>query len=145
MRIDEIMAQPEGTVFRPKGWQAASDAVAALTRPGFFYRGMTDQEYQKTIKTGAGIASNGSYSVSGEGTSFAADAGTAESVINYGRDDPRRTGRSTYLVEVRASDGFRLDRDGYYKAAITIPQSQIARIWEMRGEDEQVIGYQIYP
>src|SRR4051812_16475395 len=102
MKISEIMARPEGTVFRPKWWQAASDVVAALTRPGCFYRGMTDQEYEKTIKAGAGIASNGSYSVPGEGTSFAADAATAESAINYGRDDPRNTGRFTYLVEVRA-------------------------------------------
>lgn len=125
----------DALVMRDAGHQVATDAVGSLTQPGHFYRGMTEDEYNATVGAGRGVSSAQHFSTPGEGTSFADDAGTAESYANYGHTDPRQTGRPNYLVEVRGGDGLNQSRDGYYKAAAPIPQDRITRVLQMGGDD----------
>jgi hypothetical protein len=134
-----------GTVMREAGQRVGSENVDKISRPGHFYRGMTEAEFNNTVGAGAGIKSNQAYSLRGEGTSLSDDAGDAESYVNYGRDDPRTAGRPTYLVEVKGGDNIKLDkRDGYHKAQEALPMSQITRAWEMRGnEKDEIVGKQI--
>lgn len=128
-------------VIRPQGWDAATDAVSGLTRPGHLYRGMTEAEFNATVGSGRGVSSRQDYSVRGEGTSFSDDAAAAESYVNFGRDDPRKTGRPTYLVEVSAGPDVAFDRrDGYYKAAGEIPADRITRVLRMEGRDGAVVA-----
>jgi hypothetical protein len=117
-------------VVRPDGWEAANDVPSGWTRPGHAYRGMTESEYLSHSSSGS-IKSNLSYSHESEGTSFSEDAPTAESYVNYGRDDPRKTGRPTYLVEVRRGPTFYLDTDGYWKSREPVPMSDVVRTWRM--------------
>jgi flagellum-specific peptidoglycan hydrolase FlgJ len=136
-------ATPDGVqpiVLRPPGWEAGSDAVGELTRPGHFYRGMTEDEFNATLGGGQGVQSRADYSVVGEGTSFSHSAADAESYANYGRDDPRKTGRPTYLVEIRGDQGLTLDRDGYWKAQGEIPADRISRIIKMEPGGGAVLG-----
>ncbi len=138
--IKEVLGEPAPVVMREVGHEAATDAVSALTQPGHFYRGMTDAEYQATLGSGKGVVSRADFSVSGEGTSFTDDAGTAESYVNFGRDDPRKTGKPTYLVEVAGNNGLKQDRDGYFKAQGEVGADRITRVIEMRAEDGKIVG-----
>ncbi len=135
----------EHTVMREAGQRVGSENVDKISRPGHFYRGMTEAEFKNTVGAGVGIKSNQAYSLHGEGTSLSDDAGDAESYVNFGRDDPRTAGRPTYLVEVKGGDNIKLDkRDGYHKAQEVLPMSQITRVWEMRGNDkDEIVGKQI--
>ncbi len=126
---------PATEVVRPSGWRASNDVPESWTRSGHFYRGMTDAEFAATLGQGRGVVSRQDSSVPGEGTSFSANAADAESYINFGRDDPRSTGRPTYLVEVSGDDGLRRDRDGYYKAANEIPRERITRAWRFSPDE----------
>ncbi len=132
-------------VMRPDGWNAGGEEVYQITRPGRLYRGMTEAEFKATVGAGKGILSNQDYSTTDEGTSLSGDAETAESYANYGRDDPRKTGKPTYLVEVGDREGATLDQDGYYKAASEIKPERISRIWEMRNENGAIVGTEIDP
>lgn len=127
-------------VIRPEGWNASSDEVSSLTRPGHLYRGMTQEEYNATVDAGKGIQSSGAYSHKSEGTNFAGDAPSAESYINFGRDDPRRTGKPTYLIEVKNDVGITPSPDGYYKFPQGVPDEKITRIIEMRSHQNKVVG-----
>src|SRR5438876_1080465 len=105
---------------------------------------MTSEGYQNAVTRGEGIKSSQLYSVPGEGTSFSDKASDAESYVNFGRDDPRTTGRPTYIIEVRGQDGLNYDkRDGYYKAPAAIPNDRIARVFEMRAERGRVVAHVI--
>jgi len=138
-------AKPAGgvgskTVMRPEGWTAGSDDVYKITRPGHLYRGMTEAEFNATIGAGHGLKSSQAFSTTNEGTSLADNAETAESYANYGRDDPRKTGKPTYLVEVAGHEGAVLDKDGYYKAQGEIHPSRLSRIWKMQNENGAVVA-----
>lgn len=138
--VPQTTAGPQRIVMRPQGWEAASDDVYAITKPGHFYRGMTEDEFQATLGRGSGVQSRQDFSVANEGTSFSNKAEDAESYANYGRDDPRKTGRPTYLVEIAGEDGLRLDRDGYWKADGPITPDRITRLIRMAPENGAVVG-----
>lgn len=111
-----------------------------LTREGHLYRGMTEREWRSVEATGF-IKSTGRFSFASEGTSFSDDAEDAESYINFGRDDPRKTGVPTYLVEIRKMASIAQARDGYWKTKTPIPKSAITRAWKMVGDDDgEIIG-----
>jgi hypothetical protein len=126
-----------GQVVRPEGWETTSDRVNDLfnewsTRKNSAWRGMTEAEYKATVKQGRGVKSRGDYSHSSEGTQFADHPGDSESYINYGRDDPRKTGTPTYLVEVKR-EGLSRKPDGYLetKPGIGVAPEDILSVHKM--------------
>lgn len=131
-------------VARPAGWRSAGDEVALLTRPGHLYRGMTEEEYDAHVASGM-IKSTGRYSYPSEGTCFADSAEVAESYANFGRDDPRKTGRPSYLVEIPDDPAFGMTRwpDGYYKTPLGVPLARATRIWRMAAENDAIVGRRI--
>jgi hypothetical protein len=139
--VDEAFAQP--AVIRPAGWQASNDVVRTWTRPGHLYRGMTEDEYLAHRAAGE-VRSSGRYSLPGEGTNFSDDAADAESYVNFGRDDPRRTGRPNYVVEVRADPAlFRRKPDGYWEATGGVPLDRLTRVWRMRARGDEVVAERV--
>ena len=129
----------EEEIVRPEGWGATSREkydVLLQTFPGYVYRGMTSQEYNNTVGAGEPIKSNLSYSFGSEGTSFSEDPGTAEDYVNFGRDDPRKTGIPNYLVEVERTESMYQDTDGYIKDKEPVPISKINAIWEFTPDEE---------
>ena len=122
----------EPQVIRPEGWGSANDEPDSWKRAGHVYRGMTSEEFAAHEKTGS-IQSTGAYSHSSEGTNFTDDPLEAESYINFGRDDPRATGKPTYLVEVKHDPAQipKDPRDGYFKAPAPVPLSAVTRVWKM--------------
>lgn len=131
------------TILRPVNQKATGDEglqfLASLSTKGFFYRGMTKAEYDATVGAGRGIRSTNRHSLSGEGTSFSEDAETAESYVNFGRDDPRVTGRSNFLVQVSAGPDIQKKPDGYWHALDSIPQDRVTGVWEMYPEDGAIL------
>jgi hypothetical protein len=102
---------------------------------------MTEVEYKAHLRAGH-IKSTGAYSHASEGTNFADDAHEAEAYVNFGRDDPRKTGRPNYLVEVkRDEDLFKRWPDGYYKTKEEIPLKLVTRVWKMVAEGDAVVAY----
>ena len=147
-RVRRGIENPEArTVMRPAGWEATGDegleALREWKRTGHVYRGMTAQEYDATVGRGKPVQSTGRHSFKSEGTNFADDPGDAESFANYGRDDPRKTGRPTYLVEVRRTPTMEQWPDGYIKAQAPIPHSQVARVWKMYADGGVLVAEQI--
>lgn len=132
----------QAVIMRPEGWRASGDEVLALTRGGHLYRGVTEEEW-RFIESHGVIRSNERYSIRGEGTNFAADAADAESYVNSGRDDPRKTGKASYLIEVKKTDIFTRWRDGYWKTP-EVPKGLITRVWKMVGENDAVVGYPVH-
>lgn len=134
-----------------------NEVLNAMTRVGHAYRGMTEVEYLATVGAGRGVRSRADWSVAGEGTSLAFDAGTAEDYANFGRTDPRKTGLPTYLVEVKLDATpprapllqFPVPvvqtRDGYIKARDGIPQRQVRRVWRMAPQDGNVVAVPVRP
>jgi len=129
-------------VLRPAGWRATSDEgfefLNRLKKPGHFYRGMTNAEYVATAGRRAPIRSTGAYSHVSEGTNFSDDPADAEGYVDFGRDDPRKTGRANYLVEVEKVETMYRDKDGYTKSREPVPFEAVTRIWEMYAEDDAV-------
>ena len=145
MNMREIITLIEGTngvIVRPVGWNAANDEPWEWTRRGHLYRGMSAAEYDATVGAGAGVRSDSRYCFNGEGTCFAEDAPSAESYINCGHTDPRKTGLPTYVVEIDADgSGAQQDRrDGYWKAP-SVPQDRARRVWRMSAEDGAVVAH----
>jgi hypothetical protein len=130
-QVGSVPVPLQGFVARNAGENVGSAEVSGITRPNSLYRGMTQSEYDATFGSGGGVGSRGDFSTLNEGTSFADDAGTAESYVNFGRDDPRKTGKPTYLVEIDGTNGAQRTPDGYYKAASTIGRDRVARVFEM--------------
>lgn len=124
-------------VVRPSGFESTGDEGEAfldsVTRDDRAYRGMTASEYNATIGAGKPLQSTNKYSLPGEGTNFSHDAADAESYVNFGRDDPRRGDKATYLVEVHKAD---LDpkRDGYLESQGPVPLDQVTRVWRMTSD-----------
>jgi len=122
------------------------DNINSMHRPGHAYRGMTHEEYHATVGAGKGVKSRGDYSHSSEGTSFADHPDVAESYVNFGRDDPRKTGKPNYMVEVKQDHLQRDKRDGYLKAKVgaEIPREHITRVWKMHPHDGAVHATMIH-
>ncbi len=132
----------KAVVIRPDGWGCANEVPEKWTRKGHLYRGMTGTEFEAHRRKGY-VMSTGKYSLAHEGTCFADDALSAESYANYGRDDPRKTGKSTYLIEVKnVPTLFKKDRDGYFKAppGVSVPANLITRVWKMSAKDGAVVA-----
>lgn len=127
-------------LIRGKNAEIGEETLQKLSKPNHFYRAMTHDEYEATIGAGKGIKSNQKFSVRNEGTSFAEDLPTAESYANFGRTDPRKTGKPTYLVEINGEDGLVRTKDGYLKAADEISKDRITNIIKMENKDGSIIG-----
>lgn len=122
----------ERLVVRDAGSNIGSEGLGSVSRPGHVYRGMTADEYDATIGAGAGVRSRGDYSHVGEGTNFAESFADAESYVNFGRDDPRKSGRPTYIVEAPIGEGMVQGRDGYWKShGETAP----SRVWKVEADE----------
>lgn len=145
--IREAIMENAGILLRPKEYQATTDEgfewLSKLNKSGTVFRGMANPEYRNTVGAGKPILSTMDFSFKHEGTSFTDDALTAESYANSGRSDPRKTGLSTYLIELKVTDTMKRDRDGYIKSVAPVPLSAITRIWEMKLEDGNIVAYQI--
>ena len=125
-----------GFIAREKGHNIGSEALSSIRKAGHVYRGMTHDEYHATLGAGKGIKSTGKYSNASEGTNFAEDPESAESYVNYGRDDPRKTGKPNYLVEARA-EGMSRKPDGYYHTTTEVSPT---RTWAMHPEDGAIVA-----
>lgn len=126
-------------IVRPKGWDAQGDEVyedLSKSYSGFVYRGMTAAEYSNTVGMGKPIQSTLDYSFDSEGTSFAEDPGTAEGYVNFGRDDPRKTGVPNYLVEVEETETMYRDQDGYIKDKKPVSLDNVHAVWEFTSDEE---------
>lgn len=115
-------------------------------RSGHFYRGIEEAEWEY-IRSHGHIKSIHKWCAPGEGTCFGTDIATAESYVDAGSTDPRKTGKPNYVIEV-ASDALKHDpRDGYYKTLgddVEVPKSAITRAWKLVGEDGKVIAYPMH-
>lgn len=134
-------------VIRESGDRAhvGTDAVAGITKPGHFYRGMSNAEYEATIGGGGGAVSRQDFSIPGEGTSWSDSAQDAESYANFGRTDPRKTGKPNYIVEVSGDEGLTRDKDGYFKASGEIPRDRITRVIKMDPHEGSIVGTDVSP
>jgi len=138
-----LRGQSRGVVIRPDGWRAQNDVPSRWTRAGHLYRGITEVEYQAHKRNGY-IQSTGAYSHSSEGTNFSELAEDAEGYVNYGRDDPRTTGRPNYVIEIRKTPLLvRWAADGYYKTLERIPWSLVTRVWKMSASDGAIVAERI--
>lgn len=130
-------------VLRPKEYQATTNEgyefLESLKRPGHVYRGMTNTEYQATVGGNKPIMSTGAHSHSSEGTNFTEDPAGAESYVNFGRDDPRKTGTSNWLVEVKITSTIKLERDGYWKSKEPVTLDNVTRVWEMYPSEDGAV------
>lgn len=127
-----VEEQDQSVILRPVGWNATSDEGAAYLRrlhsPGFVWRAMTSEEFNATVGAGKYINSTRAYSHSSEGISFADNPEDAESYVNFGRDDPRKTGKPTWLVMAKRTEGMYQDRDWYIKSKEPVAP---AKVWIM--------------
>ncbi len=95
----------------------------------------------RNIRQADVIKSDGRYSLEGEGTCFSDDAADAESYVNFGRSDPRKTRLPNYLIEVK-SDALQRAADGYWKAP-SVPASAITRVWCMFARGGAVVARKV--
>jgi hypothetical protein len=141
-----VESRPMAMSIRPRdgapmeAYDHAFGNVKSFAQEGHLYRGMTQAEFENTVGSGRGIKSTGAHSHSSEGTSFTHEPEVAESYVNFGRDDPRKTGKPNYIVEVRGQDGFYRDRDGYFKSKDEVSADRITRIWKMHDNDGEVVA-----
>ena len=108
---------------------------------------MTTHEYSPTVGSGKPIQSTGKYSYSSEGTNFTDDPVVAESYVDFGRNDPRVTGRSNYIVETKMTPSMMSgpDPDGYFKSKDPVPSSNVTRVWETYLVNGDLMVRQIKP
>ncbi len=136
-----VIQAHQGVVLRPSGWRATSDDGVAflrsLERSGTVFRGMTGVEFLATVAAAKPVWSKGNHSHSSQGSNFATSAEDAESYVNFGRDDPRVTGRPNYLVQVDRIPEMETSRDGYVKSPI--PVDTVRRVWIMEAQDEEIV------
>lgn len=129
-----------GFVVRPEGWGAHGDFVNP-SRPGMAYRSMAEAEWKNAETTGV-IKSDQRFCVQGEGTCFTTDWATAEDYHGFGRDDPRKSGKPFYIVEVPADLLTEDKRDGYLKAP-EVPTSAVTRRWAIEAEGDALVAEEV--
>ncbi len=95
--------------------------------PIFAHRGITGAEHDSIARSGH-IQSNMRYSHESEGTNFADNPGDAESYVNFGRDDPTKTGKHTYVLKVNRKAAGERGRDGYLKTKAPVPEKEIVGV-----------------
>lgn len=132
-------------IIRPQGWDAPDyEATLSLNKPGFLYRGMTEDEYRATVGARQPIQSTGQYSFSSEGTNFADEFAIAEDYVDFGRDDPRKTGRPNFVVEIDPQElNIQRNRQGYYEAFGPVPFSAVTRIWRLEPQKGALVAVEI--
>lgn len=125
---------PEATIGRRGALDWDYPAWAQHASTHLAYRGMTSEEWASVQSTGE-IKSTLQFSLPGEGTSFSVDAATALSYVQVGRDNPARTRRPIYVVEVARTETF-VSRRGYdYLMHMKgIPVSNITRVWRFNAD-----------
>lgn len=142
-RYNVAIATADSFILRPKGWEAISEEAVEWfnkhKKSDHLYRGMTNKEYAATIGAHKPLQSKGLHSFAHEGTCFSDDPADAESYVNYGRDDPRKTGIPNYLIEIKKSDNIVRDRDGYYKTKDSIELKQVTNVWIMQDKDGDIV------
>ncbi|MFA6233494.1 MAG: DUF5661 family protein [Bacteroidota bacterium] len=149
IRQVELLKKGSATevILRPEGWGSTGPEgyafLRSLDRPGHVYRGMEEAEYRVTVGAHRPVGSKNQFSFSSEGTNFAEDALTAEDYPNFGHSDPRKTGKSNYLVEVVRTDGMIRNRQGYIESHEPVPYGNVSRVWEMRADGDRIVARQI--
>jgi hypothetical protein len=134
------LTQRKRHVVRAQGIHSSEERIDTWKRPGHLYRGMTETEYEAHQQAGQ-IKSKNLYSLPGEGTNFTEDPASAESYINFGRDDPRRTGKPTYMIEIRHDPKLeKVNRQGYYEAHAPVPIEHMTRVWRMVPEHDMIVA-----
>lgn len=93
----------------------------------FLYRGISEEEFRFILRAGL-IKSDERFCAQGEGTCFTDSWWDAQSYINFGRDNPGRTGRPTYIIEIPRQEIPIRARDGYFKTS-RLPSDVISRVW----------------
>jgi hypothetical protein len=90
---------------------------------------VTSEEWFSIQRTGQ-IKSTLKFSLPGEGTSFATDAATSLSYAQVGQDNPARTKKPVYVIELNRTDTY-ISRKGYdYLMHMDgVPVSSITRVW----------------
>ena len=141
-------ASSKRMVFRPEGWEAlgreAYKEMDSWVNPSkIVWRGMDEQEYMATIGAGRPLKSRGDWSHSSEGTNFAREPHDAESYMNFGRTDPRKTGRPNYLVGVRRLPSMKQWSDGYIKTPEPVELRDVLVIWKVVPEGDALVGRKI--
>ena len=101
---------------------------------------MEQEEYDATLGAKKPIKSNERYCVPGEGTCFASHAGDAESIVNFGRSDPRKTGKPNYVVEIQHQHHIKQDRDGYWKTQESVHPKHVTRVWKTYADGDKVMA-----
>jgi hypothetical protein len=102
---------------------------------------MEHEEFHATLGAGKPIKSNERYCVPGEGTCFSDNAGDAESYPNFGRSDPRKTGKPNYVVEIRHQPHIKQDRrDGYWKTQQSVHPKHVTRIWKTYPDGNKIMA-----
>ena len=98
--------------------------INALNR---VYRGINSDDWRDLLDSGY-IRTDKKLT---EGPSFALTAAMALSYVQVGSDNPRRTGRPIYLLEVSRSDRMQKVRRGYdyVIASGPVPVSEITAVW----------------
>lgn len=137
IRIANKLANiPDKLIVREKDWFYPGSEILQQNNPGKVYRGMTKQEFDNTVGQGKEIKSTGQYSTPDEGTCFSDDPATAESYVNYGRDNPIKTQSPNYLIEVTKTETMFTDSDGYVKDKNPVPFENITGVWEFSPDEE---------
>lgn len=138
----------DGMVVRSAAWNRddyeRSRDILLRADPSTAWRGMTQTEYDATVGAGGDVQSRGDYSFSVEGTMFSEQPASAEDYVNFGRDDPRITGRPTYLVEVKREMLSR-NRQGDWQTApgVALPRSEILRVYRMEAEGDDIVAHRV--
>lgn len=139
--VREIYVSPSGK--KQESYASTYDDFAKLSRPGHFYRGMAEAEWNY-IRSHGHIKSDNRFCVKGEGTCFDKSLDSAEGYTNYGHTNPLRTGRPNYVVEVSTKALTEDKRDGYWKTMddeASIPKSEITRAWKFVPEGDKLVAY----
>jgi hypothetical protein len=103
------------------------------------YRGMTEEEFNNTVLGAGGVESRGDYRFGTEGTNFAEKFEDAESYINFGRDDPRKTGKPTFIVEVDKQP-LKINRRGDYEAFEPVSPT---KVWKITPKDGELVAVEM--
>lgn len=114
-------------------------------RNGYVYRGVTADEYQFIVNNNK-IQTTGQYSHSSEGTSFTFDPPLAQDTVTFGRDNPVKTGKPVYVLEVQSNDDIAVDRRDYWPKSkmvgdqrVPISAKHITYVWRFN-PDETITG-----
>jgi len=102
---------------------------ATHASPGKVYRGVTQAEYTSILNSGS-VHSTCAYSGPGQGTCFAPDAASALSYAQTGRDNPARTKKPIYVLELEQTPEMTVfPRRGEIEAKDPVPNDHVLRVW----------------